>query len=144
MSDHFQWHIIQRLRSIHIHKWERSTATSHFTLLLLLFCPTCFASGMCREATCVNRNVTGDAALRPSVCQPPVIRTVHMKAAADKTEQRGARERGKGNKRKKTSEMEDWVLLSSHVTLLFAFHSSKVSAISKPALRSPLLHLTPA
>lgn len=70
------------------------TTTSHFLLLLLLFRPTCSASDMCREATRVKRNVTGDGALRPSVCQPPVIRTAHMKAAADKTEERWARERG--------------------------------------------------
>lgn len=68
------------------------------------FCPTRSASDMCREATCVEkkRNVTGGTLLFAlSVCQPAVIRTAHMKAAADKTEEwrAGGRRREGGGKK---------------------------------------------
>lgn len=72
--------------------------TFSFPASLLL--PGCFVSDMCCEATCVKTNVTGEAALHLSVYQPPVIRTLHMKAMTDKTEERRGEE-------KKTSEMED-------------------------------------
>lgn len=48
---------------------------------------------MCCDATCEKENVIGESVLHLSVYQPPVIRTLHMKAMTDM----------KG----KNSEMED-------------------------------------
>lgn len=53
----------------------------------------CCEIGMCCDATCEKENVIGESVLHLSVYQPPVIRTLHMKAMTDM----------KG----KNSEMED-------------------------------------
>lgn len=49
---------------------------------------------MCCDATRVKKNVIGGSVLHLTVYQPPVIRTLHMKAMTD-------------IKEKKNSEMED-------------------------------------
>ncbi len=59
----------------------------------------CFVTGMCCDATRIKKNVIGESVLHFSVYQPPVIRTLHMKAMTDI------------KKKKKSSEMEDWVCL---------------------------------
>lgn len=52
-----------------------------FPIVLLLH--GCCVTVMCREATCVKTNVTGEAVLPISVYRPPVIRTLYMKAMTD-------------------------------------------------------------
>lgn len=80
-----------------MHSTNTTAPELHFSFIALLL-PGCFVTDMCCDATCVKTNVTGEAALHLSLHQPPVIRTLHMKAMTDITG---------GGRKKKPSEMED-------------------------------------
>lgn len=122
----------------HLHTKARATEKYRnftFSFPASLILPGCFVSDMCCEATCVKTNVTGEAALHLSVYQPPVIRTLHMKAMTDKTEGR----------RKKKTFWDGRLSFTFHPRYPFVclpFLKSRRNI--QPALSSPQLHLPPS